>query len=303
MKLIFILFVFVVLMFLILLSIKYSKDSKDSKDNFEKKNKKAICILTSKLSDVLYKFVVNLKNSDRNDLYDYYICVDTVLSNQEILRYNNIDMKKDRNKINIINIEDKIPELYGFKSSVLYFPEKACSRDKGLYYFSMVNNSYNHIWFIEEDVFFYNLDTLIRMDIKYKDTFDLILRDLSIKTDKETLNWYWPKVNGKIDLPWACGMICIIRISKKLLEKIKEYALKNNTLFLDEALFSTIAFQNNLNIHTPEELKTIYENNWTKMNTNDNDINKIINKFDFLHPVKNLDDQIKYREIIKYREL
>jgi hypothetical protein len=298
MKLIFILFILIVLIILIFLLRKYKNI-----DNFENKNnKKAICILSTKLTDILYKFIINLKTSDKDNLYDYYICVDKVLSKDEILRYDQMYKNNKINKINIINIEDKVAESYGFKGSVLYFPDKACSRDKGLYYFSMVNNSYNHVWFIEEDVFFYNLDSIIKIDNKYNNSVDLILRDLKIKKVKEPLDWHWSKVYGKIDLPWACGMICIIRISKKLLKKIKEYALKNNTLFLDEAMFSTIAFQNNLNIYTPEELKTIYENDWVKMDSNNNDINKVltnVNKFNFLHPVKNLNDQIKYREIIK----
>jgi len=295
MKLIFILSVFILLILLILTSllIKYYKVNKDNFDN--KKNKKAICILSTKLTDILYNFVTDLKDSDSNNLYDYYICVDKILNEKDFLKYN-------QNNINIINIENKIPESYGFKGSVLYFPKNACSRDKALYYFSMLNTSYNHTWFIEEDVFFYNLNTIIRMDNKYNDSIDLLLRDLTIKKERNPLTWYWPIIERKIELPWACGMICIIRISKTLLEKIKDYALKNKTLFLDEALFSTIALHNNLKIYTPNEFQTVYENDWAKMKDNNWDVNKVhgrVNMNIFFHPVKNLDDQIKYREMIK----
>lgn len=291
MKIIFIsILILLILLIILPIIIKYFKVNRD---NFNNKNRKAICILSTKLSDILYKFVLDLKNSDTNNLYDYYICVHKTLNNKELSKYNNI---------NIINIEDNIPETYGFKGSVLYFPKKACSRDKALYYFSMVNTSYNHLWMIEEDVFFYNLNTIIRMDNKYNDSIDLLLRDLTIKKEKNPLTWHWPIVDGKIDLPWACGMICIIRISKTLLEKIKEYALKNKTLFLDEALFSTIAMHNNLKINTPDEFKKIYESDGVKMNDNNNDIDKLIksvNKDNFLHPVKSLEEQIKYRQIIE----
>jgi hypothetical protein len=296
MKLIFSLLVLVLILVLVLFPIFKIFKYKGNRDNFDnKKDKKAICILSTKLSDILYNFVSDLKNSDTNNLYDYYICVDKTLTNNDFEKYN-------KNGINIINIEDKVPEYYGFKGSVLYFPKKACSRDKGLYYFSMVNESYNDIWFIEEDVFFYDLSTIIRMDNKYNNSYDLLLRDITIKKENKNLNWHWPTVNGKIDLPWACGMICIIRLSKTLLGKIKDYAIKNKTLFLDEALFSTIALHNNLMINTPIEFKTIYENDWTKMNENNWDTDKLNNKINkdiFLHPVKNLEEQIKYREMIK----
>lgn len=288
--------VLVLILVLVLFPIFKIFKYKGNRDNFDnKKDKKAICILSTKLSDILYNFVSDLKNSDTNNLYDYYICVDKTLTNNDFEKYN-------KNGINIINIEDKVPEYYGFKGSVLYFPKKACSRDKGLYYFSMVNESYNDIWFIEEDVFFYDLSTIIRMDNKYNNSYDLLLRDITIKKENKNLNWHWPTVNGKIDLPWACGMICIIRLSKTLLGKIKDYAIKNKTLFLDEALFSTIALHNNLMINTPIEFKTIYENDWTKMNENNWDTDKLNNKINkdiFLHPVKNLEEQIKYREMIK----
>lgn len=221
----FIICILILLILLILIFPVIIKYFKVNKDNFyNKKDKKAICILSTKLTDTLYNFVNSLKQSDTNDLYDYYICVDKTLDNKELSNYN-------KNSINIINIQDNIPEKYGFKGSVLYFPEKACSRDKALYYFSMINDSYNHIWFIEEDVFFYNLNTVIRMDNLYDDSIDLLLRDLKVKKERDPLTWYWPKVDGKINLPWGCGMICIIRLSKKLLEKIKEYALKIKLYF------------------------------------------------------------------------
>ena len=293
MKLIFIILILLIIILPVLIFFKVNKEV--NKDNFNNKNKKAICILSTKLTDVLYRFVTDLKNKDTNHLYDYYICVDKTLDNKDFEKYN-------QNDINIINIEDKIPESYGFKGSVLYFPTKACSRDKGLYYFSIVNTSYNHTWFIEEDVFFYNLNTIIRMDNQYNNSYDLLLRDITIKKENKNLDWHWSRVNGKINLPWACGMICVIRISKILLEKIKEYALKNKTLFLDEALFSTIALHNNLKINTPVEFSTIYDSDWTKMNENNWDKNKLnskINRDIFLHPVKNLDEHIPYREMIK----
>ena len=35
--------------------------------------------------------------------------------------------------------------------------------DKALYYFTCCENNYEHIWFFEDDVFFYNLDTILNI--------------------------------------------------------------------------------------------------------------------------------------------
>lgn len=90
--------------------------------------------------------------------------------------------------------------------------------------------------------------------------------------------------------PYGMSMICAIRISKKLLNLISNYARKNNKLFFDEYLFNTLALQNNLFINNIIELKYI--------DCCHIDINNINNKEYMYHPVKNIETQVKLRKKI-----
>jgi len=86
------------------------------------------------------------------------------------------------------------------------------------------------------------------------------------------------------------GMICVIRMSKTLMYIIYNYDNEKKTLFIDEVLFSTLAYKNNLIIIKPSEFNTIYYNkNWNK-----NIINNINNLY---HPVKNINLQYDFRNI------
>ena len=90
-------------------------------------------------------------------------------------------------------------------------------------------------------------------------------------------------------------MICAIRVSNKLLKLINNYACLNNSLFLDEALFNTIAIQNKLNIITPPELSTIhYKKEWDFYE---------INISNLYHPMKNIYQQYFFRNLIDNTEI
>ena len=53
--------------------------------------------------------------------------------------------------------------------------------DKALYYFG-TKNIFDYIWFIEDDVYFYNENTLQQLDNQYKD--DLLSNQYSINVSK-----------------------------------------------------------------------------------------------------------------------
>jgi hypothetical protein len=210
--------------------------------------KRAICLLCASYNTKYLEYINKKYENYIND-YDIYVCIDKI----ETIKS---DYKKYKN-LNILFIDGKKSESQGFKGSVLYFLDRACSRDKSLYYFCMINKSYEYVWFIEDDVYFKDSNNIKRLDDKYSENIDFLVREHKIKYSKEPLDWHWPHIVGKIELPWASSMICIVRLSKKMLDCIREYALKNRQLFLDEALFNTIAEHNKLNIETPPEFEFV----------------------------------------------
>lgn len=233
------------------------------------------CFLTVTPCEKFYNFIKQLP-----DIEYIYICIDN----------NDYNIPNYDGKIKIIKIDNKESISNGFHSSVLNYEKKALSRDKALYYFYKNNINYDYIWFIEEDVFIPTIETIKNIDIKYPDN-DLLVSANNIIYQKHT-NWHWNLVNrqlnGKLSLPYSNAMICAIRCSKKLLECIFNHALKYKTLFMDEAMFNTLALHNNLNVKDIEELKTIvWRKTWTKNEININNL---------YHPVKSIENQYQLRK-------
>ena len=219
--------------------------------------KNIICFLTVTPCILFYEFCKKLQN----ERYDIYICIDD----------NNYNIPFSDNQIKIIKIDNKLCEKNGFKGSVFWCDgDKCCSRDKALYYFCKNNIDYKYIWFLEEDVYIPSIDTIENIDKKYSDSdCDLLVKSNDIFYEKQSDYWFWNYVNKYIQIkpPYASSMICAIRCSKKLLNCINDYAKKYNRLFLDETLFNTIAFKNDLVVKTIEELETIESRNswkWKK---------------------------------------
>jgi len=103
-------------------------------------------------------------------------------------------------------------------------------------------------------------------------------------------DWNWKRVNKQIqiDPPYATSLICAIRCSKLMVTVISDYAKKYNNLFMDEALFNTLALHNNLSVITIPEFSTI---EWRKIwNVDD------INKDNLYHPIKCISMQCSFRE-------
>jgi len=256
-----------------------------------------ICFLTLRPNKLFYDFCKTLIRPD----YEVYICIDD--NSYDIPSYDNI--------IKIIKIDNQECIDAGFKSTVLYFQNQACSRDKALYYFSKNDIDYKYIWFIEEDVFLPTSDVINNLDDKYHDA-DLLCRshkEIKLDLDKDyhipikktilygkltkthaILNNHPPFANliSKLNYSkYTVGMISAIRVSKKLMNIIKDFALEYKTLFIDEAFFSTISYKNNLLIITPIEFNTIlFTKIWKKTDINLNNL---------YHPIKDIKKQYEYR--------
>jgi hypothetical protein len=238
--------------------------------------KYAICFLTIDIKKELLEFAETLIDSN----YDVFICLDN----------NEIDTSiYNETKITFISINNEEAKNNGFFGSVCYCLDRACSRDKALYYFAKINKSiYDFIWFIEEDVFIPNKNTIKNIDLKYSDNnYDLLCEMNEIKESHNDGSNYWQhwyRLENKIDFPWAHSMICAVRISNKLLNIISDFAVKNKFLLFDETLFNTLALQSNLNIYNPVELSNIVFSFSDIETTNENNINRSY----LYHPLKNL---------------
>lgn len=232
-----------------------------------------ICFLTVRPSYLFYCFCKQLKNSQT----DIYICIDK--NDYTIPGYDGV--------IPIIKLNNILCEQAGFKSSVLYFDNRAVSRDKALYYFCKINVNYSHIWFIEEDVFIPSFKTIDNLNKKYTKG-DLLAKSNDIVVSKQT-DWHWPHVHKQttISPPYAISMICACRVSRRLMSCINTYATKYKNLFLDEVLFNTLALKAHLEVIPLPELQTItYNDTW--------DIRGI--KVDSLyHPMKHIQQQYLFR--------
>jgi hypothetical protein len=171
--------------------------------------------------------------------------------------------------------------------------------DKAIYILCEYSN-YTHMWLIEDDVVIPHKDTILLLDKKVGDDVDLVVK--SNFTYIHAKRWHWnqlPKYyikNNKvygIDIKTRRffegygSMVCAMRISKNLLNIIKNYANRNKQLFFLEIFFNSLANLHNLKIANPLELTNI---TWRdKFNIDD------INKNYLYHPFKNIDEQIKIR--------
>lgn len=237
--------------------------------------KKAICLICLKPNKTWCKFLNNFT------MYKIYMIIDYEYNifDEFIMNYKNITF---------IQIDKKKCNSCGFKNlNFLMLRKNISGWDKATYYFTIINNSHDYIWFLEDDVFFYDESTIENIDLNFPNE-DLLCNHLGVNSDGSKNVWWWEHINiYDYNPPYYSGMVCSMRLSKKIFEFIKEYADKYNSLFFLEAFFPTIAKKNNLNVSHPKELETIlYREIYQK---------ESINKLSLFHPVKKLEDHILFR--------
>jgi hypothetical protein len=190
------------------------------------------------------------------------------------------------NNINFIQIEDINCNLNGYTNTNFTLNKKISGWDKALYYFGVENNIYDFIWFLEDDVFFNNEDTLLQIDSQYIND-DLLSNNYEINVDGNKNTWHWAGITINYSPPYYNGMMCAVRFSNRMMKSINNYAKNQNELFFLEALFPTVAIKNELKCNTPNEMKNISYRNYF----DDEDISEE----NLYHPVKDLDKHIYFR--------
>lgn len=234
----------------------------------------SVCMICLRPNPIWLEFLQSFVN------YPVYVIIDDNTENYQT-KYSEYD------KIHFIQIKNEDCKNKGFMNSNYVLRKLISGWDKALYYFSIVNTTYDHVWFLEDDVFFYNEETLSNIDTKYKD-YDLLSTDHGVSVNG--IGWHFQigPVHVNYPLPYFYGMICAVRMSRELMSKIKEYVTKHNTLFFVEAMFPTVCRKHDLTYHHPEELKNIV----FRKNYKIHDIDKI----NLYHPVKNMETQKSFRD-------
>jgi hypothetical protein len=115
----------------------------------------AICLVTFRPNKIWCEFLNVFKK------YKIFIIVD---DNKLDL----CDFKNNYENINFIQIKNETCKLNGYINTN-FFIRLISGWDKALYYFGVENKMYDYVWFIEDDVFFYNEDTIVNIDNKYID--------------------------------------------------------------------------------------------------------------------------------------
>jgi hypothetical protein len=238
--------------------------------------KNAICVIERKPNLLWLEFLASFKE------YDTYLVVDDNSENysdQYALMFPTI---------HIVQIDDGDCQRSGFKNmNNLIFKKEVTGWEKAVFYF-VAKPEYDNVWFFEDDVFFHGEQTIKKIDLKYKASDVLTAPYHTSETGRE---WYFPLIDINYDLPYYKAMVCAVRVSRKLLLGITDYATKNRTLFFLEALFPTLAFKYNLSYCTPKEMIQIYfKHTWKRYNLNKNNI---------FHPVKKIELHKEARDTLK----
>ena len=271
-------FIIITIIILLLFFLVNTRENFNLRNNIINNN--YICFLCVNLTNDLIKTAINMLKYG----YKVFIMVDN----------NSIKHPKKIKNINILQIYDRKSIELGYKNASATLKKNPVTWDKVFYYFSNIDINFKNIWFIEEDVFIPRFNLLLDLDKKYKNEDLLCKQDISYNTDKlNKFNWHWNRAKGKIDKPWYRSLMCCHRQSQRLLQRIKDYVDKNGSLLFLEFMINTLAHHNNYNIKTIPNLKTI---TWKKKYKVDE-----IKMDNFYHPMKDLKEQEKYRNILNYK--
>jgi hypothetical protein len=154
--------------------------------------------------------------------------------------------------------------------------------EKALYFFGTHEGEFDHVWFLEDDVFVPRTEIIQRIDRGLPDA-DLLCEGHRINHFGELKSWVWwmwvPK--DVLPLPWAWSMVCAVRMSKSLLAEMHRTIvgsteeMKRHFLLLKKAvaapkflwiefLFNAIALHQRLKVVTPTEPSIVlFHKAWT----------------------------------------
>jgi hypothetical protein len=218
--------------------------------------------------------------------YTVYVVID-----DNTVDYKTTEFGKYLN-IHILQVEDSVCRNAGYTKSSVTMKKPECAWDKALYFSSCEFMNFTHVWFLEEDVFFYSDQTLMDLDDQFPES-DLICNQVTTKAEEpKNHTWKWwgsvLEATGKENYTFYRGMMCACRVSQKVLHEIGEFVKRKKTLFFIEALFPTVTHYLKGTVTFPLELGNIvFQYHWNLTN--------IVSKRHLYHPVKNIQSHLDFR--------
>jgi hypothetical protein len=243
--------------------------------------KPAICLITIIPNKTWLDFLNKFTN------YDIFVVVDN-------LQFDYSQIKNDYPNVKIIIVTDEECKKYGYIHSS-YMPysslvfNEIIAWDRALCYFTNLNKNYEQVWFFEDDVFFYNEETLLQIDTKYQKS-DMLCKNKNPQPGPGEWCWFWPAITIHFSPPYFHSPICAVKLSNTFLSCLDEYIKVNKKLPFVEAILPSIAHQQNLNLVIASEFSEIH---WRKDWKYDD-----FNTTNLFHPVKNMEQQEKTREYL-----
>ena len=235
----------------------------------------ALCMLTRRPSDPWLELLMTFV-----DKYDVFVVMDEQADYSEFIQ--------KYPKITFVQISDDVCTNSGYTHSDIVF-KPIVATDRAFYYFNRVNTSYEHIWFIEDDVMFKDKNVFVEMDKEYTTT-DMLCPPMNLCASPQSTTWpHIHMVGDTLQWPVGFGLVCCMRVSSRLMQKVDEFVVKHNRLNYKEFLFHTLAIHNNLHIIQAPELRTI---TWPT-HVNPVELKRTYNQ---IHPpVKDFNEQIEIR--------
>ena len=234
-----------------------------------KVKKTVVCLMCVCPNDIVLSFAKKISK-----FYTVYIVCDDIYCTTEEVSY-----------VTYIKISDEEVAKANYTKSNLAINKVPSAWDKALYYFCVKDVSADHVWFIEEDVFIPRASLLTDIDKKHPDA-DLIAKQNVTRAEDPEFTW-WHDAEETLNEPLYRSMVCASRLSRALLTKISEFVKQHRRLVFIEVMFNTLVAENNMNLAMPDELSTIiWRHNWNE---------NVVDENHLYHPVKDLNEQKKYR--------
>lgn len=190
-----------------------------------------------------------------------------------------------------ISDEDCFPYINASAYKGITSLEKNPNAWDKMFYCFLKNKDYDFVWVFEEDVFIprgRNIQTLHDLYSQH----DLVTPNNFKKTDN-IKDWHWSYLLDKYDPPFYYSMVCAFGMSKKMMDALRAFVQKHQTLYYHEVMLNTIAMQNGLSVMDAFELKSVvWQGKWG------------IDEFLLLpnnvfHPLKNVEIHELYRKQIR----